>query len=107
MANANPAGLGYAVPQGGVRPELNIPKGSYIVRTAKGDIVKRRVMSNGNVVNTSVFADEFKNVALSEAEYEAAVNPTSETEIEDSPPSQPEVETEDKPKAKAPAKKGK
>lgn len=71
MANASPTGLGYAVPEGGRRPEQNVLVNEYPVRLPNGDVVLRREMTNGNVQDTRVFAGDFPGAKF-EAELEAA-----------------------------------
>ena len=55
MANANPSGLGYT--SGRAQPEPNLPKGEgTVLRRYDGNVVRRVVMTNGNVVDTLLFA---------------------------------------------------
>lgn len=71
MANASPSGLGYAVAEGGRRPEPNLLESEFPVRLPNGEVVLRRVMTNGNTQDTLVFARDYPN-AKTEAELEAA-----------------------------------
>lgn len=69
MANANPSGLGYAVPAGAVRPEPNLKKDEQIIVRYDGKTVKRRTMTNGNVMDTQLFAGDYPN-AVHESKLE-------------------------------------
>lgn len=59
MANANPSGLGYTVPAGGARPELNLLENEKVVRKADGKVVIQRTMTNGNILESQVFPGDY------------------------------------------------
>lgn len=69
MADAKPSGLGYAVPQGGVRPEQHIKINESLVRLDDGGTVVRTLSATGNIVDTHVWADDFEDEPMTEAEW--------------------------------------
>lgn len=70
MANANPSGLGYV--NGRAQPEKNLPAApGQVIKRYDGTVVRRVVMTNGNVMDTAVFPGDYPD-APHEADLAAA-----------------------------------
>lgn len=60
MANAKPSGPGRQAAGNFVKePEQNFPGLTAIVTRADGNVVERKVMTNGNVQETAVFSGDY------------------------------------------------
>lgn len=59
MANANPSGLGYV--SGRAVPEPNLLADEQVIVRHDGVTVRRKTMTNGNIIDTQVFPGDFPN----------------------------------------------